>query len=387
MNIGAPRQPAPERRVGITPYMAQHFIEAGHRISVEHGAGAEAGFTDGWYRETGCDLVDSAWESDAVVTVGRPAPAELSRMRPGAWLLGLLEPLDRPEAMRAPAAAGVTAMAFETLPRITRAQSMDALSSQATLAGYGMALEAAARLPRILPMMVTAAGTLRPATVVVLGCGVAGLQAIATARRLGARVKGFDVRAAAAEQVRSLGASFIELDLTPQDAAASGGYARRLDEDEETRVLRQLEEHLADADAVITAAAIPGRAAPTLVTAEAVARMKPGSVVVDGAAARGGNCVLTAPDQVVEAGGVTIVGPTDLESRPAADASRMLARNAYELITYLTSDPAPGEDDPIRAGVTITRGGEVVHPEVLARLEATPSGAAPSGETPSEGTS
>lgn len=374
MNIAAPRPRPPERRVGITPHMARLYIEDGHRVSVERGAGEAAGFIDDRYRQSGCELVDSAWEADAVVAVEPPGPNERARLKPGAWLLGLLRPLDDPDSMQALAETGATALAFETLPRTTRAQSMDVLSSQATLAGYMMALEAALRVRRILPMMVTAAGTIRPATVVVLGCGVAGLQAIATARRLGAQVKGFDVRAAAAEQVRSLGASFIELDLAPQDSSDSGGYARGLEEDEQARMLKALEEHVAGADAVITAAAVPGRRAPTLVTAEAVARMRPGSVVVDGAADRGGNCVLTAPDEVVEVGEVTVVGPTDLESSPSADASRMFARNAYELISYLAADPPPGAEDEIRAGVTITRGGEVVHPGVLDRLAGDPSG-------------
>lgn len=370
MDIGAPRQWGPERRVAITPDMARRYISHGHRVSIEAGAGSAAGFTDDAYRDAGCDLVDSAWEAEMVVTVGPPGPAERSRLVPGALLLGLLRPLDDPEGMEVLARTGVTALAFETLPRTTRAQSMDVLSSQATVAGYGMALEAASRLTRIFPMMVTAAGTIRPATVLVLGCGVAGLQAIATSRRLGAVVKGYDVRATAAEQVRSLGASFVDLDLEPQDASTQGGYARQLDADEETRLRRILEEHVAGADAVITAAAIPGKPAPTLVTAEAVARMRPGSVIVDGAAHQGGNCVLTVPDQVVEAGGVTIVGPTGLDSRPAADASRMLARNAYELVRYLAGPPVPGPDDEIRLGVTITHDGEVVHPRVVARLGA-----------------
>ncbi|MDE0171275.1 MAG: NAD(P) transhydrogenase subunit alpha [bacterium] len=370
MNIGGPRQQQ-EPRVGITPAIARRYIADGHRVIVESGAGGGAGFSDAAYRNAGCELVASAWGADAVVTV-RPPPTEVrSRLSPGASLLGLLKPLDEPDHMRELARTGVTALAFETLPRTTRAQGMDVLSSQATLAGYGMALEAASRLKRIFPMMVTAAGTLRPATVVVLGCGVAGLQAIATCRRLGAVVKAYDVRAAAAEQVRSLGASFIEVDVAPQDASASGGYARQLDGDEEDRLLTLLEKHLAGADAVITAAAIPGQPAPRLVTTEAVARMPPGSVIVDGAAERGGNCALTVPDQIVEFEGVTIVGPTGLEARPASDASMMYARNAYELLTYI-ADLSPDIDDEIRTGVTITRGGEVVHPAVLALLGETP---------------
>lgn len=367
MNIGTPSQQRPERRVGITPYLAGRYIADGHRVVIEPGAGEQAGFPDRAYRDAGCKVVGSAWGADVVVTVGPPGAEARSRLVHGALLVGLLRPLDEPEGMRELAQTGVTASAFETLPRTTRAQAMDVLSSQAMLAGYGMALEAASHLRRIFPMMVTAAGTIRPATVVVLGCGVAGLQAIATCRRLGAVVKAYDVRATAAEQVRSLGASFIEMDVTPQDASASGGYARQLQDDEEDRLVRGLEEHLAEADAVITAAAIPGRPAPLLVTAEAVAGMSPGSVIVDGSAERGGNCVLTQPGRVVEFEGVTIVGPTGLEARPAADASSMFARNAYELVKYLADLP-PEVDDEIRAGVTVTRAGEVVHPGVLARL-------------------
>lgn len=370
MNIGAPRQSSPEPRVGITPEIAERYVDDGHPILVEHGAGEAAGLPDEAFREAGCQMVGSAWEADVVVTVRPPGDAEVSRLTPGARLLGLLRPLDEPEAMRRLAESGVTAIAFETLPRTTRAQSMDALSSQATLAGYQMVLEAASRLPRIFPMMVTAAGTIRPATVVVLGCGVAGLQAIATARRLGAVVRGYDVRASAAEQVRSLGASFIDLDVAPQDSSASGGYARPLSEDDGSRLLEALEPHLAAADVVIAAAAIPGRPAPTLISAEAVSGMRPGSVIVDGAAERGGNCVLTVADEVVRAGGVTVVGPTGLEARAAADASMTFARNAYELFSYLHNAETAGADDEIRKGVTITRGGEVVHPGVLARMEA-----------------
>ena len=356
--------------MGITPEIARRYIQDGHLVLVEHGAGQRAGILDESFGEAGCEMVGSAWETDVVVTIGPPDETQRSKLTRGAWLVGLLRPLDEPLAMHSLAGTGVTAMAFETLPRTTRAQSMDVLSSQATLAGYGMVLEAASRLPRIFPMMVTAAGTIRPATVMILGCGVAGLQAIATARRLGAVVKGYDVRASAAEQVQSLGASFIDLDLSLQDSSTSGGYARQLSGDDRSLLLKGLERHLATADVVITAAAIPGRPAPTLVSAEAVFGMRPGSVIVDGAAERGGNCVLTVPDRVVEVGGVTIVGPTGLEARPAADASRTFARNAYELIRYL-NDPSTGAtDDEIRNGVTITRDGNVVHPQVLALIEA-----------------
>ena len=371
MIIAAPRQPSPERRIGITPLIARRYIADGHTVHVEHGAGEAAGLPDQAFSEAGCELVDSAWEAEVVVTVGLPGDV-VAGLTPGARLMGLLRPLDDPGAMLRLAEAGVTALAFETLPRTTRAQSMDALSSQATLAGYEMVLEAASLLPRIFPMMVTAAGTIRPARVIVLGCGVAGLQAIATARRLGAVVKGYDVRASAAEQVRSLGASFIDLDLAPQDPSTSGGYARPLSDADGKHLRRGLEEHLAEADVVITAAGIPGRPAPTLIGAGAVSGMQPGSVIVDGAAERGGNCAITVPDEVVRVGGVTVVGPTGLEARPAVDASNTFARNAYELFSYLDDPPGGETEDEIRAGVTITDAGQVVHPEVLARLGALP---------------
>lgn len=372
MRIGAPAQTTSyERRIGIIPDIARRYIAAGHIVGIERGAGQAAGYDDASYEAAGCQIIDSGWEEEAVIVVGPPTSAQRDQLRAGALLIGLLAPLDEPAAITRLAATGVTAMAFETLPRTTRAQSMDALSSQATLAGYQMVLEASALLSRIFPMLTTAAGTIRPSTVIVLGAGVAGLQAIATARRLGAVVKAFDVRAAAAEQVESLGASFITIDLEPQDASTSGGYARELDTEESARVVASLQEHLVAADVVITTAAIPGRRAPILVTAETVSRMKSGAVIVDGAASTGGNCELTMPDERVVVDGVTIVGPTDLASRVATHASQMFARNAYELLMHVTDDEALDPDDEIVSGATITRGGKVVHPQVLALLEAT----------------
>lgn len=368
MLIGALRSPLPdERRVGITPDVARRYLADGHRVTVEAGAGGAAGFPDDAYREAGCDIGE-AREAEAVVTVAPPDPGQRQGLRSGSLLLGLLSPLDDPQAIAALAERGVVALAFETLPRTTRAQSMDALTSQASMAGYQLALEAAALLPRVFAMMVTPAGTLRPAKAVVLGCGVAGLSAVSTARRLGAVVRAYDVRAEAAGDVESLGADFIYLDLTPQDGSSADGYARTLNEDESARLLDGLTPHLTEADVVITTAAVPGRAAPLLVTGDAARGMAPGSVIADGAAARGGNCELTEAGKTITTEGATVSGPLFIESRIAADASRLYARNAYELLKYLTSDPPPAPDDPIAAGAVLTRDGEVVHPAVLESL-------------------
>lgn len=371
MRIGFPHQSSPsERRVAITPDLVGRYTSAGHEVVVETGAGLAAGFTDAAYHEAGAEVADEVWAADAVVVIRRPELSDIGGMRPGAVLVGLLNPLEEPAAIAALASTGVTAMAFETLPRTTRAQSMDVLSSQATLAGYQMVLEAASRLPRILPMLTTAAGTIRPATVTVLGAGVAGLQAIATARRLGAVVRAFDVRSAAAEQVESLGARFIEIDMEPQDASAAGGYAQELTAEEAERLVAGLQPHLHEVDAIITAAAIPGRPAPLLVTADTVHQMRPGSVIVDGAASTGGNCELTEADREVVVGGVTIIGPTDLPSRVATHASQMYARNAFELLSHVGEPADLDLTDEIVAGITLTRGGEVVHPRIQAMLEA-----------------
>ncbi len=368
MLIGALRNPHPEeRRVGVTPDIARRYLADGHRVTVEAGAGQAAGFPDDAYREAGCSIGEVR-EAETVIAVLPPDSEQRRGLRPGSRLLGLLAPLDDPESIRVLAGCGINALAFETLPRTTRAQSMDALTSQASLAGYQLALQAASLLPRVLAMMVTPAGTLRPAKAVVLGCGVAGLSAISTARRLGAVVRAYDVRAEAAGDVESLGADFINLDIAAQDGSADGGYARTLREDESARLLEALAPHLAEADAVITAAAVPGRPAPLLVTAAAVRGMAPGSVIVDGAASRGGNCEVTVPGKTIAVEGVAVCGPLFPESRTAADASRLYARNAYELLKYITSDPPPAADDPIAAGATLTRDGEVAHPAVLELL-------------------
>ncbi|MFO7549076.1 MAG: NAD(P) transhydrogenase subunit alpha [Acidimicrobiia bacterium] len=372
MRIGVPREAADdERRVSMTPDVTGRLAARGHQIVVESGAGLQAGHRDHEYVDRGAGITDAGgvYEVDLVATVGRPGPLERLAV-PGA-VLGLLRPLDDPAWVASAAAAGATAFAFELVPRTTRAQVVDALSSQATVAGYQAVLEAAVTGDRFYPMLTTAAGTLRPAKVLVLGAGVAGLMAIATARRLGAVVSGFDVRSAAAEQVKSLGASFIEAVEQPQDDAAAGGYARQLDEDQQRRVIEGLAGHVVDADAVICTAAVPGRPAPRLIEEATVEAMRPGAVIVDLAASTGGNCALTRPGETIVHGGVTIMGATDLASRTPGHASQMYARNVAAFVELLESDGSIDVevDDDIVRGSCATHGGVVVHPAVLAALE------------------
>jgi H+-translocating NAD(P) transhydrogenase subunit alpha len=365
----APRRPG-ERRVAITSDSARRLIAAGHRVTVEPGAGSGAGYPDKDYEAAEAE-VSSAGDADLVVTVHPPLPDQIGGARA---VLGLLEPLDDPARIQELAASGATLFAFELVPRTTRAQAMDVLSSQATLAGYEAVIEAAAACDRIFPMLTTAAGTIRPSRVLVLGAGVAGLQAIATARRLGASVHGFDVRSAAAEQVESLGATFVSVDIEAQDSTETGGYARELADDSEERLLAGLFEHVTAADAVITTAAIPGRPAPRLVTAEMVAAMRPGSVIVDGAAATGGNCEVSRPGETVTVDGVTVMAPLDLASRAANHASQLYARNVVNFVGLLSTEDASLDldvDDDIVEGSMVARGGEIVHERVQQKLEET----------------
>jgi NAD(P) transhydrogenase subunit alpha len=349
---------AGERRVALVPEAVVRLAAAGFSIAVERGAGSAAGFRDEEYVAAGADVVPREQlfaGAGGVVRVGRPAAEEIAELAPGTVLIGFLSPLTDPEGIERLAARGVVAFAMESIPRITRAQSMDALSSQSTVAGYKAVVVAAERLPRLFPLLMTAAGTVAPAKVLVLGAGVAGLQAIATARRLGAVVSGFDVRPAVREQVESLGAAF--LDLGVQGAETAGGYAAELTAEEQARQQAALEERIADMDVVVTTALVPGRPAPQLIPATAVQRMRPGSVIVDLAAEAGGNCELTEPGSEVERGGVTIVGFTDFPSRAAYHASQLYARNASALLLHL----APGGelaldfDDEITAGACVTR--------------------------------
>jgi NAD(P) transhydrogenase subunit alpha len=330
----------------------------GVEVVVEQGAGVEAGFADAAYTEAGATIGDP-WACDAIVKVAAPSPAEAARLREGQALVAFLAPLTDTEGIARLAAAGVHGLALESIPRITRAQPMDALSSQATVSGYKGALIAADRLPRFLPMLMTAAGTIPPAKVLVLGAGVAGLQAIATARRLGAVVSAFDVRPAVKEQVESLGATF--LDLGVQGEETEGGYARELTSEQQAAQQAELQSRIPGFDAVITTAAIPGRPAPKLVTADAVRAMRPGSVIVDLAAETGGNCELTRPGEEVVDGGVTIVGTTNVPSTMPTHASQLLSRNMAAIVGLLEKD---GElvldwDDEIVAGACVTRKEEV----------------------------
>jgi len=350
MRVGVARETAPgERRVALVPETVGKLAAAGFQIVVEPAAGAAASFPDDAYIDAGA-TTGSPWETDVVVAVRRPDPALL---RDRQLLIAYLEPLTDRAGVEELAARGVTAFAMESIPRITRAQSMDALSSQATVGGYKAALLAAEHLPRFFPMLMTAAGTVTPAKVLVIGAGVAGLQAIATARRLGAVVTGFDVRPAVQEQIKSLGANW--LDLGVGGAEAEGGYARELTPDEMQAQQRALEERIGDFDVVITTAAVPGRAAPRIIPASAVQRMRPGSVIVDLAAETGGNCELTQPGEVVERDGVTLVGLTNLPSTMPYHASMLYSRNVQALLLHL----APGGElnldwnDEITAGACV----------------------------------
>jgi NAD(P) transhydrogenase subunit alpha len=374
MQIGVPRQSgSAERRVSITPDVATRLAKQTFSVVIESGAGADAGFPDHLYEEAGATIGDAAtaWGAEVVVCLSSPGDDQIGLLRRGGILLGLLEPLDKPERMEKLAAAGVTTLAFETLPRTTRAQPMDVLSSQATAAGYQAVLVAATTHGKFFPMLTTAAGTIRPTKALVLGAGVAGLQAIATAKRLGAIVSAYDVRAAAAEQVESLGARFVHLEIEQQDETKTGGYARELEADAQQRLLMQLGEYVARHDVVISTAAIPGRRAPILITREMVEHMAPGSVIVDLAATTGGNCELSKADEVVLHHGVTILAPTDLVSGVATHASQMYARNASAVLVHLLQEEGVVIDfeDEITAGLCITHHGRVVNERVSSMLE------------------
>jgi len=354
MRLGIPKESASgEQRVALVPETIGRLGE-GIDVVVEAGAGDAASFSDEAYTEAGASIGDP-WSAEVVAKVAPPSAEEAARLREGQVLIAFLQPLTDTEGIERLSAAGVHAFALESVPRITRAQPMDALSSQATVSGYKAALVAADRLPRFFPMLMTAAGTIPPAKVLVLGAGVAGLQAIATARRLGAVVSGFDVRPAVREQVESLGATF--LDLGVQGEETEGGYARELTPEQQAAQQAELQARIPQFDAVITTAAIPGRPAPTLVTAEAVRAMRPGSVIVDLAAETGGNCELTEPGREIVSGGVTIVGTTNVPSTMPTHASQLLSRNVASLLGLLVVDGnvALDWDDEVVAGTCVTR--------------------------------
>ena len=372
MKIGVPKEIAEgERRVALIPGTVESLGD-GIDVVVEAGAGEASGHPDSEYTEAGAELGDP-WAADVVVHVAVPTAGEIGRLRQGQVLIGHLAPLTSAETNRALASAGVTSFAMEAIPRITRAQAMDALSSQANVAGYAATLLAAREAGRFFPMMTTAAGTVAPAKVLVLGAGVAGLQAIATAKRLGAVVTGFDIRRAAWEQIASLGGRPLELDFIP-DAEAEGGYARPLTDEENEQVREALAENAAKQDVIITTAQIPGRPAPVLITRQAVANMAPGSVIIDLAGDSGGNCELTeARTTVVSDNGVKVISPVNLPSDMAAHASQLYSKNVENLLGLLLDDEGSLSvdfEDEVIAGACLTHEGEIRNERAAGRENA-----------------
>ena len=342
VRVGVAKEPAGERRVALTPETCGKLAKAGAEVKVERGLGRSAFFPDDAYEAAGATLVDDAAaalaDADLVLCVQPPDAARIAMMRPGATLVGGVQPEADPARADALRQRDITTFPLERLPRTTRAQAMDVLSSQAGMAGYKATLIAAELAPRFFPMLTTAAGTIRPSKVLVIGAGVAGLQAIATAKRLGAQVEGFDVRPETREQIESLGGRFLDLGVS---AAGEGGYARQLTDEERAEQQRRLGEHLKSVDVIVCTAAVPGRPAPKIISAEMVGMMRPGSVIVDLAAESGGNCALTIPGETIETeGGVTIAGPLGLASMGALHASEMYARNVYNFASLLLGEDA-----------------------------------------------
>ncbi|MEB3233365.1 MAG: Re/Si-specific NAD(P)(+) transhydrogenase subunit alpha [Leptolyngbyaceae bacterium] len=368
-----------ERRVALTPDVVARLVKQGLNVSVEAGAGEKSFFSDEEYEAAGASIVagaEAAWgDADLILKVQPPARLEnggleLDWLKAGQTLISFLNPLAEPERVQAIAQKNVTAFSMELIPRTTRAQSMDALSSQASLAGYKAVLLAAAELPKFFPMLTTAAGTIRPAKVFIMGAGVAGLQAIATARRLGAVVEAFDIRPEVKEQVLSLGAKFVEVALE-EDTAGGGGYAKELSEEAKAKSRELVASHVSNADAVITTAQVPGKKAPLLVTAEMVSSMKPGSVIVDLAAGQGGNCAYTEAGRTVNHHGVTIIGPENLPASVPVHASQMYAKNLQALLQLLVSKE--GElnlnfEDDIISDACLTHAGEIRNERVKSAL-------------------
>lgn len=381
MLIGVPREIARgERRVALVPEVVPQLTRAGHRVVVERQAGLRAGFTDEAYRAVGCEIVNTGAEiystAQMILKVQRPGryedsgEAELDLFQEGSVLIGLLQPSSDPSLFQQLAERHITACSMELVPRTTRAQMMDALSSQSTVAGYKAVLIAANALQKFFPMLMTAAGTVRPARVLVIGAGVAGLQAIATARRIGAVVEAFDTRPVVKEQVQSLGATFVELDVHSGDAQDSGGYARELSKEHIKREKELIHKRALEADVIITTALIPGKPAPLLVEEDTVKAMRPGSVIVDLAGEQGGNCALTVPGETIVQHDVTIIAPLHIASELAYHASQMYARNIGALVTLLAPN---GElnlnfSDDIIDAVVITANGAIRHAATRQRL-------------------
>ncbi len=372
MKIAVPRETAPgETRVALTPQAAGQLVGDDVQVVVQAGAGEASSISDDKFREAGAQVVPDAaslyGQADVVLRVGRPTDEELGMLKPGTVLIGTLGTLANPKYAEALAKAGVTAISMDAIPRITRAQSMDTLSSQATVGGYKAVIIAAERLPKFMPLLTTAAGTVRPARVLVFGAGVAGLMAIGTAKRLGAVVEATDVRPVVKEQVQSLGGTFLEVEMTDEEKAqaeTAGGYAREMSEDYKRRQAELIAGRVTDADAIITTALIPGRPAPKLITADMIRTMRAGSVIVDMAAEMGGNTELTeAGKEVVTDNGVRIIGFTNLPATMPASATQMYAKNVQTLVKHLLKDSRVDLDfaDEITAGATITHDGKVVH--------------------------
>ena len=365
---------AGETRVGLVPDAVKKLVAAKAEVAVESGAGSVASIADADYSAAGAqvssDRASLLRSAEVLVSVNRPSTEDISNLARGSVIVGFLRPLDEPRELEPAIEHGLTAFAMEMIPRITRAQSMDALSSMATIAGYKAALIAADRLPRMFPLLMTAAGTVPPARVLVLGAGVAGLQAIATARRLGAMVKGFDVRSAAGEQVRSLGASFLEPDLGGEQGEGTGGYARELTDEIMDRLRNQIAQNAGAADAIISTAQVPGRPAPLLITENAVRNMRPGSFVIDLAASTGGNCALSKPGQEVTIGQITVLAPLNLPAALPAHASQLYSNNVLAFMRLLIKDGQLNIDmnDDVVGPTCVLQNGEVVNQRVATAL-------------------
>jgi len=371
MRIAVAAEGPGERRVALTPPVALRLAEERHSVVVETGLGERAGFSDEEYRDAGATVASDPYEgADVVLVVGPPEPKQAARIPRGATLVGFLDPFASEELVRVLVKRQITSFSMEAIPRTTLAQSMDALSSQATAAGYHAVLVAAVATPRIFPMLTTAAGTVPPVKALILGAGVAGLQAIATAKRLGAVVSAYDIRPEVKEQIESLGARFVAAPMD-ESAASSSGYAKEVADETQRRQQDTLAPAVADSDVVITTAQVPGRSAPLLVSREMVEGMTPGSVIVDVAAPTGGNCELTRPGETIVHHGITIIGPTDLPSRVAVDASHMYARNIASFIGRISAEDAAitfDWDDQIVKEACITFDGRVTHPVTRRQL-------------------
>jgi len=372
MMVGVPKETAGgERRVSLVPELVPKLIKAGVEVVVESGAGAAAGFLDQAYAEKGARLDSDVFAAaDVLLKVQPPSPEEIGRMKAGAVVIGFLQPYDNVAGIKQLAARQVTAFSMELMPRITRAQPMDALSAMSTIAGYKAVLMAASRLPKFFPLLMTAAGTVTPARVFVIGAGVAGLQAIGTAKRLGAVVEAYDTRPVVKEQVESLGAKFAELPLEAKDAQDQGGYAKAQSEEFYRRQQEMMSKYVAGADVVIPTALVPGQRAPVLITEEMVRGMRPGSIIVDLAAEQGGNCALTEPGKEVTKHQVTILGPVNLTSSMAYHASQMYSRTVTNYLAHLLRDGKVNLDlsDELTRGPLVTHAGEVVHEAVKGRM-------------------